>query len=176
MRGRLVTLRPVEAADHPLLQAWQNDPEIARWMDYPLPFSARDIDEDQERTRREGHAFVILHEGRAVGKCGLNQLRWRLRLCSLYLYIGDKQVWGRGLGRDAGMALLSLAFDELALERVELAMLADNDRARRVYEACGFEMEGRLRGRAYRGGRWLDMIVMSVHRNHFAARRLDHGS
>ena len=176
MRGDRVTLRPVEAGDHPLLQAWQNDPEIAAWMDYPLPFSARDIDEDQERTRREGHAFTIVHEGRPVGKCGLNHFRWRVRLCALYVYLGDREVWGRGLGREAVRLLLDLGFDELGMERIELMALADNTRALRLYRACGFEVEGVLRGRAYRAGRWHDMTVMSVRRDERAAPRKEPGA
>jgi RimJ/RimL family protein N-acetyltransferase len=168
---REVALRAVEREDHPSLRAWQNDPETAFWMDYPLPFSARDVDDDQESARREGHPFAITYRGRLVGKGGLNQIRWRIRLCALYLYIGDPSVRGRGVGRAAVMLLLTSAFEQLGMERVELHVLADNERALRTYEACGFELEGRLRGRAYHGGRWLDMLVMSVDRKSFAVAR-----
>lgn len=171
MRGKKITLRPVEASDYPLLHAWQNDPEIAHWMDYRTPFSLRDIEEDQERARAEGRPFTIELDGRAIGKCGLNQFRWESRICSLYVYIGDKPAWGQGLGRDVVMTLLLVAFDELGMERVELTMLADNDRARRVYEQCGFLPEGVLRGRSFRGGSWHDTAVMSVsHADHDKAR------
>jgi RimJ/RimL family protein N-acetyltransferase len=173
--GRKITLRGVEREDYPRLREWQNDPELAHWMDYRTPFSMRDVEEDQERARQEGRPFVVALDGEPIGKCGLNQFRWEARVCAMYVYIGDKSVWGRGLGRDAVMALLKVAFDEAGLERVELTLLAENRRAQRVYEACGFEFEGRLAGRAFSGGRWHDTAVMSVSRSAFSSVRADYG-
>ncbi|HVE91647.1 MAG TPA: GNAT family protein [Actinomycetota bacterium] len=173
--GKKVALRPVEPEDHPLLRTWQNDPEVAHWMDYRLQFSLRDIEEDQQRARRDGRPFVITLEDRPIGKCGLNQFRWEPRVCAMYVYIGDKQLWGQGLGRDAVMALLAVAFDECGLERVELTMLADNSRAGHVYASCGFELEGRLAGRSYRGGVWHDTAIMSVPKDRFQAARAHYG-
>ena len=175
LRGRKVALRPVERDDHELLRRWQNDPEVAYWMDYRVPFSLEDIAEDQDRARSEGRPFVIDLDGRAIGKCGLNQFRWEPRVCAMYVYIGEKQLWGRQLGRDAVMALLAYAFDVMGLQRVELTMLADNTRARRVYESCGFEFEGRLAGRSYREGRWHDTAIMSVSRDCFSRARGEYG-
>lgn len=175
MNGKKVALRPVEPADYPLLHGWQNDPEVAHWMDYRTPFSLRDIEDDQERARQEGRPFIIEFEGRPVGKCGLNQFRWESRVCALYIYIGEKGVWGQGLGRDAVLALLIVAFEELGMERVELTLLAENRRAQRVYESCGFILEGTLRGRSYRGGAWHDTAVMSVSRADYEKARADYG-
>jgi RimJ/RimL family protein N-acetyltransferase len=175
VEGRKVVLRPIEREDHHLLQAWQNDPEVAYWMDYRMSFSLRDVEEDQERTRHEGHPFGITLDGRLIGKCGLNQFRWESRVCALYVYVGEKDVWGQGLGRDAVMALLCVAFGTLGMERVELSLLAENERARRVYEACGFTLEGRLKGRSYREGRWHDTAVMSVDRATFDRTRAEYG-
>ena len=176
MRGHKVVLRPVERSDHELLQGWQNDAEVAHWMDYRVPFSLEDIAEDQARAREEGRPFIIELDGRAIGKCGLNQFRWEPRVCALYIYIGVREMWGQGLGRDAVMAILTYAFDLLGMERVELSMLAENTRARRVYESCGFQFEGRLSGRAYRAGTWHDTAIMSVSRDAFATVRSDYGS
>jgi RimJ/RimL family protein N-acetyltransferase len=171
-----VTLRSVEREDYAQLRDWQNDPEVAYWMDYRVPFSLRDIEEDQERARTEGRPFVICYEGQAIGKCGLNQFRWESRVCALYVYIGEKGFWGQGLGRDAVMSLLAVAFDELGMERVELTLLAENQRAQRAYESCGFVLEGTLRGRSYRAGTWHDTAVMSVSREDYKRIRVEHGA
>lgn len=50
---------------------------------------------------------------------------------------------GRGLGRALLERALEKAFD--GLERVELEVLASNDRAQRLYRRCGFVEEGRRR-------------------------------
>lgn len=171
IRGARVTLRPVEEDDVPLIHAWMNNPEVWRYMDYERPVSLPDVREDLERSRSEGHPFVILVGDRAIGRIGLNRFRRRDRRCAFYLYVGDPAFWGRGLALDAAMTLLSHAFDRLDLWQVELWTLADNDRAVSMYRRCGFVEEGRLRDRSWKGGRWVDHVVMSVNRDEFAAVR-----
>jgi len=165
--GRTVSIRPVEDEDAPIVQRWMNHPDIFRAMDYEVPVSLADVCEDLERSRREGRSFLIVAEGRPVGRIGLNQFRQRDRIASLYCFIGEPECWGRGYARDAVATLLAYAFERMDLARVELWTLADNDRAIRVYERCGFVQEARLPERSYKDGRWVDRIVMSVTRGGF---------
>lgn len=145
MQGQKVALRPVDPDDHPRLRRWQNDPDIARWMDYQIPFASADVAYDQARAAREGHPFVVELDGSPIGKGGLNRFRddpGRGLVCALYVYIGEKELWGTGLGRDTVMALCRAAFDVYGADEVELSLIEGNDRARRVYEACGFREIG----------------------------------
>ena len=171
IRGRTVTLRPVEDRDHPLIQAWQNDPEVWWLMDYEAPFSLADIAESERRAREEGFPFVIEVDGRAIGRIGLNDLRRRDRLCHLYIFIGDRSAWGKGYGTDAIDALLAHAFDRFDLHQVELWSLSDNERAIRAYGHCGFREEARLADRSWKDGRWVDHVVMTVTREAFREAR-----
>lgn len=165
----------MESDDYPLLIGWQNDPDIAHWMDYRSRFSLFDMEQDQERARAEGYPFVVELEGRPIGKCGLSRVHNDERVCGLYLYIGEKDLWGLGLGRDIVMALCRTAFDDLGLERVELTMLETNRRARRVYEGCGFVPLRRLHGRTFRDGTWQQTILMGLDRVSFEDARSSYG-
>ena len=160
--GRSVVLRPVEDDDAALIQRWQNEPEVWSSMDYERPFSLADVRADIERSRAEGFPFVIEAGGRAIGRIGLNRLRRRDRICSLYLFIGEPDARGEGYAVDAVAALLGQAFDRMDLARVELWTLASNERAILVYEACGFRREAVLPERSFNDGRWVDHVVMSV--------------
>jgi RimJ/RimL family protein N-acetyltransferase len=162
--GDRVSLRPVELRDHPLIAAWQNHPEVWWWMDYDRPFSLADVADSEARAAKEGHPFVIEVDGRPIGRIGLNAFRARDRICSLYVFIGEPSAWGRGLGRDAVRALVTFAFDRFDLERIELWSLATNERAIRSYRACGFDVDATLPRRSFRGGEWVDRVVMSVTR------------
>ena len=173
IRGERVTLRPVEEGDYPLIHAWQNDPEVWFWMDYEQPFSLEDIADSEARARAEGHALIIEAEGRPIGRIGLNQFRRRDRICSLYVFIGERTAWGKGYGRDAIMALLAWAFDRFDLYQVELWSLAPNERAIATYEQCGFARDATLRQRSFKDGEWVDRVVMSVQREEFEKARAD---
>lgn len=169
--GDQVLLRPVEESDHPLIQRWQNEPEVWFWMGYERPFSLQDIADSEARAREEGQPFIIEADGHPIGRIGLNAFRPGDRRCSLYVFIGDPAAWGNGYGRDAILTMLGHAFDRSDLHLVQLWSLAGNDRAIATYEACGFVQDAILRQRSFRDGRWFDHIVMSVTRAEFEAAR-----
>jgi RimJ/RimL family protein N-acetyltransferase len=169
--GRRVTLRTVEERDYPLIHAWQNDPDVWWRMDYERPFSLQDIADDAESSRKEGFPFVIEAEGRPIGRIGLNRFRARDRICSLYLFVGDRRAWGKGYAKESVATLLAYAFERWDLHQVELWSLAVNEPAIRVYEACGFVSDARLRARSFKDGAWMDRIVMSVRREEFDRAR-----
>jgi len=169
IHGVRVVLRPVEERDHPLIRDWQNDPEVWWLMDYERPFSLADVADGERRAREEGHPYVIEVDGTPVGRIGLNSFRRRDRICSLYVLIGERSAWERGYGTDAVAALVEEAFDRFDLHRVELWSTADNARAIHVYGKCGFVVDGRLPERSWKGGAWVDRVVMSVTREGFAS-------
>ena len=169
IEGTRVVLRPVEESDYPLIHRWMNHPEIWRYMDYEMPLSLVEVAEDVERSRREGQPFTIVVDGRPIGRIGLNQFRSRDRICSLYMYIGEPSFWGQGFARDAVMTLLAFAFDRWDLHQVELWTLGDNNRAIDTYAKCGFVQEARMRDRSWKGGRWVDRVLMSINRDEFEA-------
>ena len=164
-------LRPVQAADHLLILGWQNQPEVWWLMDYERTFTLEDIQRQEAQAEVEGLPFVIEVAGRPIGRIGLNLLRPRDGVCSLYVYIGEPEAWGRGFGRDAMVALLGHAFEQLDLHLVELWSLASNERALRAYRACGFRLDGTLRERSFKDGRWHDRIILSIRRDEFEAAR-----
>ena len=165
--GRIVELRPVGDDDATLIHRWMNEPTVWREMDYERPFSLTDVREDIERSRAEGQPFTIVVEGRPVGRIGLNAFRRRDRIAAMYVYIGEPDCWGKGYGKDAVLTLLGYAFDRFDLARVELWALADNERALQAYRGCGFVEEARLPERSFKGGAWVDRVVMSVTRPGF---------
>jgi RimJ/RimL family protein N-acetyltransferase len=164
LKGKSVALRRVEPSDYPDIQRWQNDPEVFYWMDYERPFSLDDIRRSEERATEEGIPFLIEVEGRGIGRTGLNNFRHRDGLASFYLFVGERSVWGKRYGLDALLTVLRYAFEELGLRKVELWMLAGNERAHHLYKTAGFVEEARLPERSFKDGAYVDHVVMSVDR------------
>ena len=61
-------------------------------------------------------------------------------------------------------------FGELRLERVWLDVYDFNTRARRSYEKVGFSLEGTKRHALFKHGRYVDVLLMSILRDEWAAR------
>lgn len=69
---------------------------------------------------------------------------------------------GKGLGKRVFGAVLRYCFDHLGVHRVWLAVLKTNTVAMSMYRKFGFKVEGRYREAVFRGGRWVDYVIMSV--------------
>jgi ribosomal-protein-alanine N-acetyltransferase len=170
LSGERVTLRPVRPEDHPDILRWQNDPEVAWWMDYERTFTLEDIRESEENASRDGHPFLIeTADGRGIGRIGLNGFSERDRTCSLYIFIGERDVWSMGHGSDAMRLLLAWGFETFDLHLVQLWSLATNARAIRAYGKVGFRIDGVLRERSLKSdGKRYDRTHMSITRAEFA--------
>jgi diamine N-acetyltransferase len=67
--------------------------------------------------------------------------------------------------------LVQIIFQNTDAHRIWLGVFPENTRARRAYEAVGFQAEGIARGSAFFDGRHRDEVVMSLLRPDWAAGR-----
>ncbi len=80
---------------------------------------------------------------------------------SLHIAIGILQAyWGQGIGQELMRSLESLA-KERNMHRLELTVMAHNERAISLYQKCGFEYEGIKRDSLRVEGEYLNEIYMS---------------
>jgi RimJ/RimL family protein N-acetyltransferase len=67
----------------------------------------------------------------------------------------------KGLGTALTRHMLAIARKK-KLRKITLTVLAENKRAIRVYEKCGFRIEAKLRKESFIKGRYYDDYVMSI--------------
>jgi RimJ/RimL family protein N-acetyltransferase len=138
--GRLTTrfkLRAVHAEDTPLISDWLASAEEARqWSggDTPFPIEPEWLVQafggDQAR-------YYVLAESETDEPVGLFGLRWRGAGVHLVRIALAPEWRGLGLARPLLRAAETLARDGGA-RRMTLNVYADNEPARRAYEAAGF--------------------------------------
>jgi RimJ/RimL family protein N-acetyltransferase len=175
LTGKKVRLRRVEPSDHPDIQRWQNDPEVFYWMDYVHAFTLEDIRKSEERATHEGHPFIIEADGKAVGRIGLNNIRQRDQMASLYIFVGEGSARGKGYGIDALLTVIGFGFDNLNLRKIELWTLANNERAIHMYKAAGFVEDAHIPERSWKEDHFVDHLVMSIDREGFQRARAAYG-
>lgn len=108
--------------------------------------------------------FMIspLEDQKIIGHVGLYKIDHRIRSAEFAILIGDREFWGRGLGKTATLFALEFAFFQLNLNRISLQVLANNDRAVSLYQKVGFKREGILREAQFKYGKYLDIIEMAI--------------
>ena len=166
LRGSQVTLRPMTHADVPLLTKWGSNPEFRhyQWGQKPGSFTEENAKAWIERMSRPGDSacWVIEHDGRPIGFVNYRDYHPKGKSAEIGIGIGQPDLWGKHLGRDALQALLRYLFDELGLHRVGLAVVGFNDRAIAMYKAVGFEVEGIERDGVGTEDGYIDDVKMGI--------------
>jgi L-phenylalanine/L-methionine N-acetyltransferase len=101
-------------------------------------------------------------DGRVVGNLGLDLFRAmrRRHVAGMGMSVHD-DFQNRGVGNALMKAMVELADDWLALERIELEVYVDNLAAIHLYEKYGFVKEGVGRRFARRPGGFVDAYYMA---------------
>jgi len=169
IHGAHVMLREYRLDDLPWIRQWVNDTDIVCHLSdiflYPHSYEST---ESYLESMMEGSAdcrgFVIADSSTEayIGQINLDSIDWKNRVGTVGIVIGSTEHMGRGFGTEAMKLLISFAFSEMNLNRLELQVYDFNERAIRSYLSSGFKQEGRLRERQYKNGRYADVIQMGI--------------
>jgi len=175
-RVRLRPLAPSDAADH---ARWRNDPEVVYWATAgspnfgPLsPIAVERWFSEKLPTldpKVDGVLAIELLDGRHIGMVDYRDVDTIVRSATVGITVGEKDLWGHGLGTEALGLLLAHLFERLNLRRIQLDTWSGNERAIRAFTRLGFQEEGRLREAVYGPGRYYDSVVMKLLRRDWQA-------
>jgi RimJ/RimL family protein N-acetyltransferase len=176
---RLTGLDPEESSK--AFSRWNRDSEYRRLLMMAVPplNSAKAIQKWLEKSIEEvsptDFFFMIrsLDEDQLLGALGLEIESWAAREAFVFIFIGERENWGKGYGTDAMRIALCYAFTELNLWRVSLGVFDYNPRAIRSYEKVGFRHEGRVRQYLNHEGRRWDILYMGILQEEW--RQTQHG-
>lgn len=170
LRGPSVVLRRVVEADRDARQAHGWHAAIERGYGHDRADGPMTDDEAQEwyaeflglLDDQTCVPWVVDHDGGAVGVAFLHSLRETDRKARYAVGLFAPGHLGRGWGTEITRLVLAHAFDGLGLHRVDLRVLAFNERAIACYERSGFVVEGRERDSCRIGDDWYDDVIMGA--------------
>jgi RimJ/RimL family protein N-acetyltransferase len=168
IRGELVSLRPLTAADLERAERVANDPE------YNGPFGTFALAADGDVRRRfeldgylnhdHGRLIVVDASGATVGVVSYIAIFHGPPPSNRVYNIGidiDPAHRRRGYGAAAQALLARYLFDTYTIERVEASTDVENVAEQRALERAGFTREGILRHAQWRAGAWRDVCLYS---------------
>jgi ribosomal-protein-alanine N-acetyltransferase len=180
-------LRPWRRADAPEYARILHHPEVARHLGSGIRYRVKravaslvaavsDVEARREigtMTRHwQQHRFGLWAveekaSGRLIGSVGLTVLDdWSADPSNVELgWLLARPSWGRGLGREAGLASLAYGFDDLRLPRIVSVTLVANARSERLIQRLGFSFVGRTR---WKGS---DVVWYAMDRSDWEGRR-----
>ena len=156
-----VILRYLEFDDIDTLYGWETDIELAIWSGWTIPRVHAAFRHKYEHRitepEKDQEMLGIEFEGQLVGYVQLALIDYDERRAAVGILVGEKHMWGRGIGRIALRILLDYAFTVRNLERVYTEVYGFNQRSLRLMERVGFQKEGILRQHEIHNGARQDM-------------------
>jgi RimJ/RimL family protein N-acetyltransferase len=150
------------------------DPEIAVLLRHDLspltPIQARGyFDSIVMPASHRGLCWAIVEResDRLVGSTALVDLEDSTGSALFRIVIGEKDSWNRGYGTEATSLVLELAFRQHNRQRVNLEVFSHNPRAQKAYFRAGFHRTGQHSEWVSRAHRQIDVIEMSILRDHW---------
>lgn len=134
------------------------------WVDYNTneEHSLRFIQLMQRKSDdQEAIAFGMWHEGMFCGVIDLHNWDHQLQKAEIGYWIGDAHQ-GKGIVSACCRALISFAFKNLKLNKIEIRFVLQNERSAAIPIKLGFAKEGILRHSAKLHGQYVDTVVMGM--------------
>jgi RimJ/RimL family protein N-acetyltransferase len=166
IHGKLVTLRAICQKDSEILQQWSNDPSLWEMLGgWHFPFPIESTQKWIERLPQDSlnQRFAIEAPGMGIiGTANLVEIDWKNRHAFHGMMLGNKDIRGKGFGKDTIMAIMRYAFEELGMQRLDGSFIEYNTTSIAVYEKCGWKIEGRLRQWYFRNNRFWDKLIAGI--------------
>lgn len=138
-----VYLRPLELADAKISYQWRNDPEIWVYTEFKPAQPGITLEKETEwlrlkleKSNDKRFAICLKETDQYIGNVQLIDLEDGQG--EFHLFIGERQFWGKGIGKAATQLILEAAFSELSLESVFLFAHEDNAAGLSIYNKLGF--------------------------------------
>lgn len=154
---------------------WFNDEEVCRGNSHHVfPYTleaARAYIRHTSETHDALILAIVLRDGdRHIGNVALQQIQSVNRSAEFSIVIGDRAVWGKGHGKEAGRLICEHGFAALNLNRITCGTFDDNIAMKRLAAYLGMREEGRRRQAAYKLGRYVDVVEYGVLKHEYAER------
>ncbi|MEQ8603709.1 MAG: GNAT family protein [Marivibrio sp.] len=141
-------LRPIRESDaEGPYSEWINDPTVkTNLASRHDQLSVCQLKEYiRENSTRPDTAFLAVCRnagGLHVGNLKIQNIDRQHQSASLSIVLGVTSDWGRGLGTETIAIAVRFCFEELQLRRLDAGCFSRNIASRRIFEKCGFQVEG----------------------------------
>jgi ribosomal-protein-alanine N-acetyltransferase len=148
IKGENIVLRPLSKADIENRVKWFNDPDVRKTLIINERFKLEKTIQWFEKIQSDDSRLEFVIETLQkvpIGIIGLAGISRTHKTAEIYIVIGQKEFWGKGVMLEAECLLIDRAFNSLGLEKIWAEIRSDNVASIITMKKIGFEIEGTLR-------------------------------
>ena len=163
-----IRLRALTISDIDKTLEWNNQELISdRYSGHPFPVNLEIEKRLYEKVLTSNFPTTVFgielrDKKKLIGLTMLKEIDMITRSAKFGIMIGDPETRGKGYAHEACLKALEFGFRKLGLHRIYLKVHKTNTAALKLYEKCGFRMEGTLRDSDFKNGIFIDELIMSV--------------
>ncbi|MBI9068647.1 MAG: GNAT family N-acetyltransferase [Salinivirgaceae bacterium] len=139
---------------------WINNTKInsSMYFDF-LPASVEDTEkwynQIKNNDKRADFSFVLENDNTVIGMGGITSIDLVNSNAEFYVMVGPDSH-GKGYGKKISKWLFNYAFIKFNINKICLYTNDSNIIANKIYEDCGFMLEGKLRKHTFKDGQFID--------------------
>jgi len=158
-----IQMRIMEKNDAPFLHQLYNNPEVmSYWFEEAyLSVQALEKSFDDNIDNDKNRQFIVMDGNEKVGIVELVNIDWKHRNAEFTIIIAPEHQ-GKGYARPATKWAIDYGFSTLNLHKIYLFVDKINEKAIRVYEKIGFQVEGVAKEMFFVNGSYHDAVVMGI--------------
>lgn len=168
INGEKVILRAVKKQDKNLLFTLVNDPDTEQMLG-GSSFPVSDYEQENWMSSQIGRTDILrciialkTEPEQGLGTIILSDIDLKNAVAQVHIKMAEHTGRRKGYGTDALNAIVHYAFNELRLNCIYAEILNYNFPSQKLFEKCGFQKEGVLRERVFKGGRFENVIIYSL--------------
>jgi aminoglycoside 6'-N-acetyltransferase len=154
LHGEQVVLRPMTENDWDILARWNSDAEVLYFSEGGAveSYDLEDVQGMYRWVSQNAFCFIIEFNDQPIGKCWLQRMNIE-RLLEKYpgkdcrridLMIGEKRLWGQGLGTDTIRTLTRFGLEEEGADMI-FGLVGDyNLRSVGAFKRAGYEVDAEV--------------------------------
>ena len=173
----MIKLRTLVQKDISPFYKWINDKEV---IQYSLSLftkinTKKEIDKwfttllNDKNSRNLG--IFLKATDKLIGYAGFCTISKTNKSAEYFIFIGDKEAWGKGIGTKVTEEIVKIGFIDYQLNRIMLTVSEPNIGGLKAYKKAGFTMEGRLREASFRDNEFHDKFIMSILKSEWENRQ-----
>lgn len=165
--GEKTILRAIEPADNALLLELINDPNTEKMLggsSFPVSETAQAKWICDQLGRQDVLRCIVSEKqapDKGIGTVILSDIDRKNGNAQVHLKLAQSGR-GKGYGTDALKAMVDYAFRQLRLHCVYAYILSYNTLSQKLFQKCGFQMEGVLKNRVFKDGTYIDLVSYSI--------------
>jgi ribosomal-protein-alanine N-acetyltransferase len=173
IQGSNFVMRPPRVEEAEVYRSWFADREVTRWL---MRDTVPSLEEETEWVKAresdsDSRGWCIEYQRRPVGVCGADSIDWIHGSATTGTIIGDKSVWGKGIGSEMMRLRRDWFFGNLPIRKLCSGYVEGNVASGKAQAKAGYQITGRMREAYLRDGTWYDTLPTEILRSEWEARK-----